>query len=133
MTRQEAATESSAFLRSLAAGKHGGLFEGFLRLAEGPGRMFHRLPGVLVSRLVIFLAVMHRGRAMRVRGLLVELSGSLMRIVCHEILRSAHLTVALCDARVHDAPSPAEFGAASYEFGPTQHRLLDGTPPGGVR
>jgi hypothetical protein len=95
--------------------------------------MFHRLPGVLVSRLVILLAMMHRGGAVRVRGLLVELSGSLMRIVCHEILRSAHPTVALCDARVHDAPSPAEFGVASCEFGPTQHRLLDGTPSARVR
>jgi len=102
MTQQEAATEASAFLRSLAAGKHGGLFEGFLGLPVGLGRMFHRLLGVLVSGLVIFLAVMRRGGAVRVRGLLVKLSGSLMRIVCHEILRSAHLTVALCGEHVHD-------------------------------
>jgi len=102
MTPQEAATEESAFLRFLAAGKHGGLFEGFLRLPVGLHRMFHRLLGLLVSGLVIFLAVMRRGGAVRVRGLLVKLSGSLMRIICHEILRSARLTVALCGQHVHD-------------------------------
>jgi hypothetical protein len=102
MATRETEAESSAFLRSLPAGKHGGLFEGLLRLAEGPGRMFHRLFGMLVSGLMIFLAMMHRGCAVRVRCLLVKLSGSLVPIVCHEILRSAHLTVALCGEHVHD-------------------------------
>ena len=64
--------------------------------------MFHRLFGVFVSGLVIFLTVMRRGYAVRVRGKLVVLSGSLVRIVCHEILRSAHTTVALCGGDVHD-------------------------------
>ena len=45
---------------------------------ERLGRVFHRLLGVLVPGLVVFLAVMRRGNAMRVRGKLVHLSGSLV-------------------------------------------------------
>jgi len=82
-------------------GVHGGLLEGFLRLLVRLGRVFHRLLGVLVPGLVIFLAVMRRGNAMRVRGKLVHLSGSLVRIVCHECSRTAEVTVAICGSDVH--------------------------------
>jgi hypothetical protein len=110
MTPQGTGTEaeSSAFLFFLPTGKHGGLFEGFLGLLEGLGRVFHRLLGVLVSGLMIFLAVMRRGYAMGVRGKLVKLSGSLMRIIRHEILRSARITVALCGGDVHGGHSEVQ-------------------------
>ncbi len=101
MAPQKTEVETSVFLRSLP-GKHGGLRERFLRLLVGLGRMFHRLFGVLVSGLMIFLAVMHRGYAMSVRGKLVKLSSPLVPIICHKILRNARTTVARCDARVHD-------------------------------
>jgi hypothetical protein len=86
MTQQEAATETSAFFRSLSAGKHGGLFKGFLGLPVGLGRMFHRLLGVLVSGLVIFLAVADGGSTVSVSRKFVELSGSHVRIVWHDRL-----------------------------------------------
>lgn len=41
---------------------------------------------MLVSSLVIFLAVMHGSNAVGVRGEIVELSGSLVRILWHDCL-----------------------------------------------
>jgi hypothetical protein len=63
--------------------------------------MFHGLFGVFVPRLVIFLAMMHRGHAMSMSGKFVELRSSLVRIICHTVLRSAHTTLALWSAHVH--------------------------------
>ena len=45
--------------------------------------MLHRLPGLLVGREVVFLAVMHGSGLVRVRRQHVKLSRPLMRIVCH--------------------------------------------------
>jgi hypothetical protein len=56
---------------------------------------------VFVPGLVIFLAMMHGGDAMSVRGKFVKLSSSLVRIIGHKVLRSAHTTLALCSAHVH--------------------------------
>ncbi len=42
--------------------------------------MFHGLPGMLVPRLMIFLAVMNGGSAVGVRGHFVEFRSSLVRI-----------------------------------------------------
>jgi hypothetical protein len=69
----------------------GGFFRGILRfLVRKLGRLvrferkLHGLLGVFVSSQVIFFSVMHRGRAMCVRGLFVKFSGALMRIVWHD-------------------------------------------------
>lgn len=40
--------------------------------------VFERLPGLFLSGLVIFLAVMHSGSAMRMRGKFVKFRGSLV-------------------------------------------------------
>ena len=40
---------------------------------------------MFVRCLVIFLVMMHSGRAMSVRGEIVELGGSLMRVVWHSV------------------------------------------------
>ena len=68
-----------------------GFFRGILRfLVRKLGRLvrferkLHGLLGVFVSGQVIFFSVMHRGRAMCVRGLFVKFSGALMRIVRHD-------------------------------------------------
>ena len=50
----------------------------FLRQVEGFIGMFHRLLGMLMSRLVVFFAVMHSGGPVRMRGHVVELSRPLM-------------------------------------------------------
>jgi len=96
-------------------GEHGGLLEGFLRLLERLGRVFHGLLGVLVPGLVIFLAVMRRGNAMRVGGKLVHLSGSLVRIFCHECSRTAEVTVTICGSDVHgDRSEIGNAGAPAF-------------------
>jgi hypothetical protein len=56
---------------------------GFLRQVEGFICMFHCLLGVLVSRLVVFFAVMHSGGPVRMCGQVVEFSSSLVCIVRH--------------------------------------------------
>jgi hypothetical protein len=45
--------------------------------------VFHGLLGLLVPAQMIAFAVMRRCRLMRVRGKLVKLSRSYMRIICH--------------------------------------------------
>ena len=45
------------------------------------GRVFHRLPGMLVSRLVITLTYVCRGSPVGMGGKFVELCGSLMRVL----------------------------------------------------
>jgi hypothetical protein len=57
------------------------LLVSFLRGVKRLGGVFHGLPGKLMSAQVIFLAVMHGRGAVRVRGLLVEFSGSSVRVV----------------------------------------------------
>jgi hypothetical protein len=47
--------------------------------------MFQRLPGMLVSGLVIFFPVMHGGSTVRVCGLLVEFDSSLVRVLWHSV------------------------------------------------
>jgi hypothetical protein len=51
---------------------------GLLRGLERFGRVFERLPGMLLACDVIFLAVMRGGDAMGVRGQFVKFSGSLV-------------------------------------------------------
>jgi hypothetical protein len=51
---------------------------GFSRQVEGFICMFHCLLGVLVSRLVVFFAVMHSGGPVRMSGQVVEFSSSLV-------------------------------------------------------
>ena len=48
------------------------------------GGMFHGLLGVLVSGLMVFLAVVHRGHSVGVGRLFVEFRGALMRVVGHD-------------------------------------------------
>ncbi len=71
------------FLLFILLNKHRGLFVGFLRILPGLRRVLHSLPGVLVSGKVFSLAMLRCCRSVRVRSLLVKLSRSLMRIVCH--------------------------------------------------
>ena len=61
---------------------------GFLCELESLAGMFECLPGVLVSGLVIFLAMMRRGNAVRVRCEIVELRGSLMHVFWHMLFVS---------------------------------------------
>jgi hypothetical protein len=53
----------------------------FLRILVRLGCEFHRLFGILVSRTVIFLAVMRGSNAVGVRGEVVVLGGSLVPVV----------------------------------------------------
>jgi hypothetical protein len=53
----------------------------FPRVLVSLGGIFHRVPGKLVSSLVVSLFVMLRGDAMGVRGKIVELGGSLVPVV----------------------------------------------------
>jgi hypothetical protein len=46
---------------------------GFFRKMESLNGVFHRLLGMLVSRLVVFFGVMDRGGAVRMRSQIVEL------------------------------------------------------------
>ncbi len=55
-----------------------GFLMSFLREPKRVRRVFQRLPGMLATCLVIFLAVMHGGRAVGVRGHFVKLGSSLM-------------------------------------------------------
>jgi len=55
-----------------------GFLVSFLRQLEGLIGVFHGLPGMLMSRLVVFFAVMHCGGPVRMCGHLVELSRPLM-------------------------------------------------------
>jgi hypothetical protein len=50
----------------------------FLRQLEGLIGMFHGLLGMLMSRLVIFFAVMYSGGTVRMGGQVVKLSRPLM-------------------------------------------------------
>jgi hypothetical protein len=47
--------------------------------------MFHGLLGMFVPGLVIFFSVVRGGRTVRVRREFVELSGSLVRVVWHNV------------------------------------------------
>ena len=62
-----------------------GLLVGFLRVPKSVGRVFHRLLGMFVTRLMILFAMMRRGSTVSVSRELVELRGSLMRIVWHTV------------------------------------------------
>jgi len=62
-----------------------GLLVSFLRVPKSVGRVFHRLLGMFVTRLMILFAMMRRGSTVSVCGKLVELRGSLMRIVWHTV------------------------------------------------
>jgi hypothetical protein len=53
----------------------------FPRVLVSLGGVFHRVPGKLVSGLVIFLFVMLGGDAVGVRGKIVKLGGSLVPVV----------------------------------------------------
>ena len=53
----------------------------FLRPLECFIGIFHGLPGVLVSGLMIFLPMVRRGGAVRVRGEFVKLGSSLVRVI----------------------------------------------------
>jgi len=55
----------------------------FLRILKRFLGVFESLPGMFVSGLVIFLAVMHSGSAMRMRGKFVKLCRPLMRVSWH--------------------------------------------------
>jgi hypothetical protein len=90
---------TSAFLFVL--GEHGGLLEGFLRFAEGFRGVFHGLLGVLVARLMIFLAVVRGGDAMRVRGQLVKFRCSNVPVSGHDFSRTAGTTVTIHASDVH--------------------------------
>ena len=62
-----------------------GLLVSFLRVPKSVGGVFHRLLGMFVARLMIPFAMMRRGSTVSVSGKLVELRGSLMRIVWHTV------------------------------------------------
>jgi hypothetical protein len=53
----------------------------FPRVLVSLGRIFHCVPGKLVSGLVIFLFVMLRGDTVRVRGKIVKLGGSMVPVI----------------------------------------------------
>ncbi len=55
--------------------------------------IFHGLPRMLVSRLMIFFLMVRRGYAMRMGGELVEFGGSLVRFTGHGGLPSISLGV----------------------------------------
>jgi hypothetical protein len=55
----------------------------FLRRLESRVGMFHCLPGMLVSGLVIFFPVMDGGSTVRVCGEFVEFGSSLVRVFWH--------------------------------------------------
>jgi len=55
----------------------------FLRLLVSPGRVLHRLSGVLVRGLVILFAVMHGSGAVSMCGEFVKFRGSLVRVFWH--------------------------------------------------
>jgi hypothetical protein len=57
---------------------------GIFRPLHGFTRMFQRLFGMLVPRLVFFLPVVYSGSSMRVRGEFVEFSSSLVRVTWHD-------------------------------------------------
>ena len=57
----------------------------FLRVPKSFGRVFHRLLGMFVARLMILFAMMRRGSTVSVCGKFVEFRGSLMRIVWHTL------------------------------------------------
>jgi hypothetical protein len=48
-------------------------------------RVFQRLPGMFLSRLVIFFSVTYRRGAVRVRRGFVQFSSALVRIIWHGI------------------------------------------------
>ena len=60
-----------------------GLLVSFLRVPKSVGRVFHRLLGMFVTRLMILFAMMRRGSTVSVSRKFVKLRGSLMRIVWH--------------------------------------------------
>jgi hypothetical protein len=64
----------------------GGAFRfavGVLRKLVSLDGVFHGLTGILMSRLVIFFAVMRRGNSVRVRGQIMVLRRSLVRVFGH--------------------------------------------------
>lgn len=69
---------------------------GFLRILKRLLGVFESLPGMFVSGLVIFLAVMHGGSAMRVRGEFVELCRTLMRVSWHGASHPSSYIVEVC-------------------------------------
>jgi hypothetical protein len=112
------APESSAFLGPLL-GKHGGFLKSFLGGLVGLGGVFHRLPRVLVSGLVVFLAVMRGGDTMSVRGKFVQLRSSDVRILWHEFSPTAGLTLILRRMDVHDEGADGAEGIQERSFGQT--------------
>jgi hypothetical protein len=52
---------------------------------HGFTRMFQRLFGMLVSSLMIFFPVVHRGRSVRVCGEFVEFGSFLVGVVWHSV------------------------------------------------
>jgi hypothetical protein len=75
-----------ALLFLLLGGKLGRLLKSFLCVLVGLGGVFQGLPGVLVCGQVIFVAVVLRRNSVSVRGKIVELSGSPVGILCHDVL-----------------------------------------------
>ena len=66
----------------------------FLQRLQSFIGMFQRLPGMLVSGLVIFFPVMHGGSTVRVCGLLVEFGSSLVRVLWHSVFHpQCHLRI----------------------------------------
>jgi hypothetical protein len=66
-------------------GKENGLLVRFLRRLMRFLGIFHSLPGMFVPGLMVFLAVMRSRSPVCMRGHVVKLSGSLMRIFCHNL------------------------------------------------
>ena len=62
-----------------------GLLVSFLRVPKSVGRVFHRLLGMFVTRLMILFAMMRCGNTVSVCRKIVELCGSLMRILWHKV------------------------------------------------
>lgn len=84
MTARVTSTGAKFLTFVVVLGEDGGLPEGFLGFPEGSRRVFHGLPGMLVSGKVIFLPVIRCGCAMRVRGLFVKFRCSNVRVSRHE-------------------------------------------------
>lgn len=59
---------------------------GFLRELVSLCRVFQGLPGILMPGFVVLLFVVHGSNAMSVCGEIVELCGSLVRVVWHILL-----------------------------------------------
>ena len=87
----------------------------FLRPLESFMRMFQSLLGMLMSRLVIFLAVVRRRDAVCMRGEFVEFCSSLMRIIWHSVPHPR------CPAHLRTIPFSK---LSNYEHSCCDHTLL---------